>query len=324
MEKIGEKFEKAEQKEPKILYHFFFSPHVTAKDFENLGAAFKTADIYVPEIPRCPLWLKELLGKVAQGKISLDEVYQEFPELNLTSARRREFEIIHNSKKPILIADITPKNYKYAEKRTEDGALHRDVMNNFRFGNFKESLAKLRLYIKSEADLQMEREKKIKKNLKNQIKEFLKENPEYVQKDNLKVLIRLGAYHTKLYRDLKQDKLEVSREFNRLPGVYLSFDEAKRRIIAGKEVTDELLARGIIENYFYDFLEKISEDSEKIIQVVRKLSVRLSLKNIEQISTSKNLSQNFGAGLISELEKFNIKIPRSEKEMDEMLGIEKK
>lgn len=307
------------EREPKVSYHFFFSPHGTAEDFKNLAKAYQEADIYVPEIYNWTQELKSALQSLSKGELTLNKIYKLFPDLSRSSARRYELEIIYNSKKPILIVDASVRDFELKKEQGKVNFLWREAIDNFIYGHFQESLSKLRDYIKTYANFLTQREIKIKENLKTQIQEFLKQNSDYCQKENLKVLVRLGGYHTKVYGDLVKEKLDVSREFSQMPYVYYSLDEARRRIVFGKEVDDLLLARGLIENLLDPYLSQLTQDNQKISQVLRKISSQLTLKDIEQISRNiAEISIN-DFNIVNELERFNIRIPKSEEEIDEML-----
>lgn len=318
MEKIGEKFEEIKpelkEKEPKISYHFFYTPHMTAEDYKNLAAAFAKTDIYVPEVVFLSPLFQELFQGIANGEITPEEVLGS--EAASQPGRERELEIIYDSKKPILLADIAYDDalVKEFEKAESFGQKAKEF---FMSGHFKESLEQLYSYLKGYAEVQIKREEKIKINLEAKLKEFLKNNPDYAKKKDLRVLIRLGDFHTKIYQEFKKEKRPVSREFNELPMVYSSLVEAKRRIVFDKEISDELMARGIIETLIEPYLDQLTSDTVKSQAVNRKISTQLSLKDIERIS--KNYAKNPKTDIIAELKKFKIRIPKSEEEMDERL-----
>lgn len=307
----------SKEKEPKISYHFFYSPHGTAKDFENLEKTFKESDIYAPEIYKWTPVLKSSLQSLSKGEITLDKMYEMFPDLRRSTARSCELKLINNSKKPILLVDVPLRDIELMKYQENINFLWREAIDNFLLGNFQESLPKFRSYIKNCAELLSKREAKIQENLKNQVKEFLQQNPEYAARKDLKVLIRLGGYHTKIYQDLAKTEADVSREFSQLPYIYWSLDEAKRRVSFDKEIDDLLIARGIIENFLDPYLSKLTDDNQKIARLARKLSSQLSLKDIEQISN--HFGRDESTDIIEELEKCGIKIPKSEEEIDRML-----
>jgi len=230
----------------------------------------------------------------------LEKIEKAHLGISINPARFRELEIIYNSKKPVLMVDVPFDDMESMKSLEKVNFFWRDAKDAFTQGNFQESLSKFRSHIEALAEFQSKREAKIKENLKNQIQEFLKQNSEYSNKKELKVLIRLGIYHTGVYQDLAKEQPTVSREFSSMPFVYWSVDEAQRRIAFGKELDDLLLARGIIENLFYPYLRKLTDDSGELFRIARKLSSQLSFKDIEQIS--KNLGRKSIFDIIKELE----------------------
>jgi len=238
------------------------------------------------------------------------------------SAGLHELEIIHNSKKPILLADMIMADVDLIRKQKISELALEAAVSYFWNGEFQRALERARIHLNCCAEAFKEREEKIKINLKDKLKKFLAEHPEYAKKKELQILIRLGAMHTGVYHKLKNENLLVSREFSQPTFVYPFLGEALRRIIFGKPVDDELLAKGLIDHPLITRLKRISNDTDKITKVARKLLAPLRLQDIEQIS--KNSSQSRAIDISEELEKFNIKIPQSEKEMNEILGINKK
>lgn len=303
------------EKEPKIFYHFFYSPHQTAKDIENLEKAFKEADIYIPEVVFWPSFTPDIFQGISDGQITPEKAVDISEE---KSSRLRELEIIYNSKKPILLADVSAADIELIKKYEAVIQLAQEVIDFFKQGDFKKSLQRTRSLIEKDAQFHLEREAKIKENLKSQIIKFLDNNPKYKQKEKIKILVRLGSFHTKIYQDFKKENLPISREFNKLPIVYLSFNEAKRRIMFGKEIDDELLARGIIEEVIYPSIKDLTDDSDKLFWLIRNLSSQLTFKDIKQIA--KDFGENPALDITEELEKFNIKVPKSEEEIDKILG----
>lgn len=236
MREIGEKplvpqieKEKKEKEGPEISYHFYFSPHATAKDFENLERAFEKADVYVPEKISWTKKVKKVYEDLSQGKTTPEklledkELAKDFidkrvfnPKTAKTTHQFKEWEIIYNSKKPILFADIPSEDKNFFNNGLELNSIQSRAYELFISGDFENSLATFRSFLEGLAKRQLEREKKIKENLDKEIGKFLKVNPDYAKKEKLKVLLRLGAGHSKIYLDFLKEKgrSAVSREFS--------------------------------------------------------------------------------------------------------------
>ena len=327
MDKLsGEKLQpgsvEQKEKEPKISYHFYYSPHRTAEDAKNLEQAFQEADIYVPEAYAHTPATSELTRGIADGRINPKDVF------NKDSFRFQMGKIFYNSYKPIILVDISKDDD--AELLRQDDRADRffdQALELFSNGEFDRALIKAEEYADLFSRVQLQREEIIKNNLKVKIKEFIEEHPEYGQKEEVRVLVSLGSAHTSLYRDLKQKGLSVSREFNESPAVCPSLTEACRRKVfdsplKNKKDNDELLVRGILEYFLGEYLKTRTNNTNKINRVLRMISSQLSLNDIKKISDDFAKSEQIDIFL--ELKKFNIHLPKSEQEMDEILGIKQK
>lgn len=325
---IEKSIQEQKEKEPKISYHFFYSAHRTAEDFKNLEKAFDKADIYVPEIYAWTPKVKFIRNKVSQGEITPEQISKEY-NIEKLSSRYRDLDIIYNSHKPILLADIPGDDKEFMAKTNACEQLYKRALSFFIQGRLQDSIQTLRSCVINSARVDLIREKRIRKSLEEQIKTFLRQNPEYAAKKELKVLIRLGALHTTIYHKLKRDKILSSREFSHFPPVFDSYSESIRKIMFKKEVDDELLARAIIEEYLFAWLKTVTDDSNKALKIIREISSKLTLKNIEQIS--KNIAEvseeprtpsflGFPIeDIVYETRELGIKVPDSEEEMDELL-----
>jgi len=315
MEKLSdEKIElgnEQQEKEPKIFYHFFYSPHGTKKDVKDIKPLFEEADIYVPENYAYEEQEKKYLEDLSQGTIKPNN-YQS-PALNYLDG------LIYNSKKPIINVDISEEAAEIRKLYKDSHKAYEEALDLFAGGKFDEAMEKISLYVLSGAEADIAREEKIKENIKNEIKKFLDHNQNYKNKKELKVLISLGSLHTHLYKDIKTDNINLSRSFNQYPQTYSSSDEAIRRIIFGKEYDDELLVKIFVEHFLYNYLVKLTNDSNKIDRLTRKLSSQLNISDIREIS--ENSGKNPMSEITEELRSRGIKVPKSENEMDEMLGI---
>lgn len=302
------------EKEPEILFHFFYSEHETSKDFEKLEEAFKKCDIYVPEAFRWDPNQLEELRRVSRGEISPKESGFEAPN---GSARLRQLEFIYKSDKPILIADVPLTNTKLTGLRERANPHFGKALEFFQEGLLKEALLEYYEFLELMSEFSLARENFIKENLEREISVFLDSNDEYKIKKELKVLIALGAGHTAIYQDLKSGKSAISQEFSHLPHVFDLRSEALRRIMFNREVSDDLLAHAIIEIFLEEILEKLSDNTQKIGRISRMLISSLNISDIEEIS--KDFGQNPDLDIISALENVGVKVPRSEKEMDILL-----
>ena len=317
-----QKIEKLE-KEPKISYHIFYSPHETAKDFEKLEEVFKQADIYVPEAPGCDSSDAEFFNKISQGEMDFDEIVKK-ASIDPTDSMYKELKFICGSKKTILFVDI-PGEHKLVKQRSRLNDLGRKSLDLFLEGSFQRAISKMQECIEDSVKFDIEREEFIKENLKKQVKRTITDSSELKDKKEVSVLLRLGTFHTGLYHKLKKEEesgkedFQISRQFNCPSSVFCSLNELERGLLLSKnkEISEELLARGIIEKSLSGRLFSLTQDSNKATEVVRKISSKLELEDIKKIS--EELGEDPRKRIFSCLEERGIKIPKTEKEMDEMI-----
>ena len=101
-----------------------------------------------------------------------------------------------------------------------------------------------------------------------------------------------------------------------------------RRIRFGKEVKDELVSRVLLETVIYHYvlgyhLMKISPETYKTMIYLRKVVSKFSLEEIQDLfSAFKEAGSDKELVILSvlaALEKKKIRVPRTEKELDEFL-----
>ena len=316
MEKQEQKIEKLE-KEPKISYHIFYGFHTTPKDLENLGQAVEKADIYIPELVNWRAEDLEGYNQLSQGEITPEELAAE-DGLSQKSNFFKEFQIIYNSKKPILFVDL-PEGHELFFERREACMFHDQARYLFANGKFQPAIEKMREHIKGYGDYLIKRDEVIRANLEKKVKELIKGHPELKKKKEVKTLLALGVGHTPFYHRLKKEKLPVSREFSHQPMVFHACGEAERKLKFSKEIDKEVLARVFIEGLLDDVLQREIEDTNKRMMVKRSISSKLTFEEIAEIS--KELGKGRGVSIADCLKKRNIKVPETEQEIDEMLKV---
>jgi hypothetical protein len=313
--------DKEKKEEPKISYEILYSAHRTAKDFEKLDEAFPKCDIYVPE---CSDWTPEILAdlqSLSKGEITPKKLMEK-NGWSENASWEKDYEIIYQSQKPILFADLG-MGHELEKIDILVRVLFNQSFEEFTDGNFPVALQKMREFAAKKAEYHQKREEIMKANLETKIKAIIENNPQFKNKEEIKVLLSLGAVHTPLFHSLKKEKPSTLREFANLPLVFISQDETIRRKMFSKEIKDELLAKMFVEHFLLKYFEDIADDSNKISRIVRKISSKISLDEIKKISENWRELDTRSFGLPPILIKFfrdkRIKIPRTEKEIDEIL-----
>jgi hypothetical protein len=298
------------EKEPKISVDIFYAPHVSAKDIEGLEEKLKKTDIYVPEMH---LWTEKTLTTLNNVSQQLETPDQALKNLGVSPSNaynysflKKELECIYNSHKPmpILLFDVPDWETKIGDTELDKlaGSYRRQAgssLMTYRYLPQKDWRSTLD-YIKSGLEIaaisQEIRELYILLNLRR-LPKIIQNYPslEYLrEKDEVRVLLVLGAAHTHLYSLLKRGKesVAVRREFSKLPILFSYSSEAFRRIIFDKEIDDELAARVLVEKNLpprWDLLDKgITQDFDKVLKFNRKVIGQLSLDEIKDIFQKAN------------------------------------
>lgn len=329
LEQLKEKFnqffskEEKEKRFPKIEIDIFYSPHATDKDIDGLEKQFSQADVYIPELADYSSATLKNLNKLSQeGRYrkgflgSLDNFGIEERFL------KKQLEMISYSKKPITLIDLPGGHYliNALDKSFEPFKLPDD---------FKSALELIKSKLKKMSELEKEREDYMISQIRPKVEKVLKNYPQLSKKENIKVLISLGAVHTKVYHSLKKTEREkVQRKFSRLPFIFSLEEEAMRKYGFGKEVDDELAAKVVLEgqfrSIFKDYLYEICDDNLKIGELTRKIISQFSFNEIEEMfnSLKKDPNLTFESLFKTKFKEKGIKLPSNEAELDKMIGKE--
>lgn len=285
---------------PKISFEIFYAPHEKREDAKGLAEKVKTADIVIPEQIGWDEKLLSIYRGIAQGVVPPEEYFRYFAMTRDEIAKAHDsysmalLEALYKSGKRIELIDA-PIGHSLHFKTIA-------ALNNFSLvkrKNFKELVSEWKDALREDADVQKEREEYMLQELVNLQKQIqYAKIPELKDKQEIKILMTLGAYHTKVSHDLKAQNSEVSREMIESPYIFKHFDEAGRRFAFNKEVSDELVARGILEliigSYFKDELNGISRSSYEQGLFLRRVTEHFSFDEIgELVSYVRESSPGF-------------------------------
>lgn len=224
---------------PKVKIDIFYSPHGSAKDIDGLEDQLKKADILIPEEFGWSLRYLNALRRLSSGELTPKMALEEWGDRSnpyYYARDKRFFGIIYNSKKPIAFLDI-PDSHSLVRRQEEN------KIPNIEFGsNFGQVLESVRGYIEKAAGMQEERETYMLEQLQPQVQELLKTYPELRRRQEVNILLDIGAAHTLLYRYLRKD-YQTTRKFGRMPMIFRYTEEALRRHMLNKPVDNDLVAR---------------------------------------------------------------------------------
>lgn len=339
--RLGQVFGKEKrQGVPKMEIDIFFSPHATVKDLEGFKERFAHCDIFIPEALEWNMPYLEFCKNISFGNGGLKELTKRREEelgIKFSPRRIKELEIIYNSHKPITIIDL-PDSYPDIQSFRED------AYGPPFTGSFSEVLHYTGDFMRTWADHNLEREKYWLSQFKPTILQSLQEYPWLKKKERIKILLMLGQIHTTFYHALKNREESVTRSFRNIPATYSFSGETLRRYMFGKKITNELVAKAFLETILFGnpleaSMQVVEEDSDKLDRLQRKIISQFSFEDAKEIfERFKQKILELGRSganreeLIrpiflyismwfhNKLKEKGIKIPQSEKELDEFLA----
>lgn len=280
---------------PKVKLHIFYSTHETGQDAPNLPERIKECDIFVPEgagFSEENLFFKAL-KRIVKGDAKIYErAMVEFRQ-RFGPDSWSEFLIknLYGTYKPVLFVDIREASETF--KKGEDlikksGRWFFDSPNDF-----SESLIRLEDFLKEAASNQNEREDFIMQTLIPSLNNLISQHPRFFNKSQVKVLMQMGASHTRIYRKLvaiPENNGRISREFGQKPFIYVGQDDVLRKFQMGKDVSNVQIARVLVNPIVSKILweeiaKKFSREGERM-RFVGEVILRLSFEDLKNLYES--------------------------------------
>ncbi len=255
--------------------------HGLREDFEKLQPLLEKADVYIPEKNGWDERFLENYNRVAQG---------ETPLINPTLWDRAEpqpLRWIHGTKKHVAIVDV-PKDHPALEKLYQGfDEIHSAYITALK-GDFDRAITEVREGVALETAGNIEREEHIIEEIRKLIPLLPERFPDLKGKKDIKVLMSIGATHTPLAHELKNEPISDTRvHMKRSDKVthYSHLEELTRRQHWGKEISDELCAKVMIEDLikWTADLEAITKYTNEENVLLRQMISRLSLDEIREI-----------------------------------------
>lgn len=304
----GEIVKGKESQLPRITYQFFFAPHATAADAQGLQEIFDKADIFIPEDSNWTQRGLDNMRKIAAGK---HKGKAALVPSDYDPYIRMLGQMLYNSQKPTTFVD-TPKGFENEYIKIEPDWT----------GNFSDMLSSTKRDIENYSRYQKKREQYMLDHLEPRIRELLEEYPLLKEKKELKVLLSLGSVHSLMYDKLLKSGVQAER-FLRHSVTSFSFRaEGLRCCLLNKEITDGLAAKIFLERLFVvlsgDIITTVTDDTQKQGKVWRKIANEFSFEDAEKLFKSSKKGHPENA--IKFLQEKGIRLPQSEKEVDEFLG----
>lgn len=299
-EKISETVDtwRERNKCPPIDIEIYFGSHKGALEFKRFANHLHDADIFIPEVYGWFGIQQKYYRKVAAGKMTPEQF-----EARMT--KKSEFwehtkamlESIYNSKIAIGFADVdaySAKKFKKNDKHSLD-----KYDSDFRFdfevtpNMSKEDLLDLieerkaepTLYWQNFVDQQERRENQIVENLPHTIEEVFKAYPALKKKERVRVLLKLGTFHTRVAHLLKKNTNNVNMNFAKMPHQFSYTLELIRRLHFDKPLDDSFILHlwleALLRNYYSR--EKLGETSDDAEILLRKIGKQFADEEIINI-----------------------------------------
>ena len=230
------------RKRLRISFDIFFSEHGKQQEAQELEKSIKTTDIFVPENYGWTEKEKKYFEAVSQGTMTVAEVVAKY-------GPRKEFSLgqlnaLYNKRKTIEMIDLPDGNPLVQELEKS-----LDAVATINFGDdFNQALEKRKKVLLQYATIQKKREEYWMQEL-GKLSESISKRPypALKNKKDIKILLALGAMHTGIFQKLREQRQEAARTFHRTPYRFSYINEVARRHLFHKEVSDDLIAKELLE-----------------------------------------------------------------------------
>jgi len=292
---------------PPISLEVYFGAHGSAEDFKKVAERLDSADVFIPE--NCgwyPLAL-DTVRQLAAGKIrpdelreaSMTEIEKSLGFSNFSEYQKAQDDYLYNSKKAIGFADISDLDHITNDLCELVSRVFKSGGNEL-FLRLTPHMSDRELEKETEAvrdrvlkiferfaELQKGRENHIVKNLPHTIEEIFKTYPALKKKDRVRVLMVLGAFHTRVFHLLKNTFIgKIERNFSQLPFIYSYETELERRLMFKKPIDNSFLLHFIFEQCVYKYCSFTSDDdmsAETLFATLRRIVKKFSDDEIKDI-----------------------------------------
>lgn len=245
---------------PHIETKFYFHTHVGRHRGEEIARLLKedNIDIFAPEGNGWSENTDYYFNKFLQGEISPEQRDKERLAAGMTSLKEDQynwavFNGMYNLKKNVIFMDL-PEGHELQPKiddASEASALFE--INDLESLNFDELLKKGFKIQQTHASAQKEREDYMLKSFYDSLLKKLKEKPELQNKKELKILVTMGAFHTRLFHEMKKMGNSVTREFDdEMPYRYHTHEGIQRQInLKGPDSAEQYMPKKILSSILF-------------------------------------------------------------------------
>jgi hypothetical protein len=288
---LAEKIANSEQgeKDPTISVEILYGAHARREDIEDLKEKLESADVYVPEYVGWDEKVFNAYTDVSQGKRSPDEAINDLGAASLFGPfLKTQLETLYNTGKPVVFCDVSDKDKEINAQLSESVRSDIRFLFSAPYETLEETISYTRETLIAGVEAEKAREALMLKKLYSLPEQFRTDTrfKDLKGKDDIKILLTLGAFHTSIYHDLDKSNMEMKRSMQ-LPTIFNFGTEARRRFMFGKEVGDKMLTNVFLESFsislFDGKLQGITDNISKITRFHRIVVEKFSDSEIKNM-----------------------------------------
>lgn len=315
---------------PNVEVIIYFGPHGTERHMKSVQRLLREADIYVPENHGWRNNDLRIMNMISNGQLAPSKV--SFRDSTFASASRTEAKAIYRSGKPVTFVDEKEgKRAKLIETINEHFTMLTAMVLNPSVKpariTFADIVSEKQKLLNEHGEYHGSREDSIVKEFTPAIRQVINDNPQLQGKETVKVLMSLGANHTRVSHLLRKMGYPVKRIFLTMPYIYAPMSEASRKVRFGKQVDTTMAARVILSDIIEHILinYKLDQnDFDKTNLLLRNIATQFSYVEIQTMVEeywATNQDGNFMRYFPKKIfEEKGIRIPINVHEVDVFLG----
>ena len=306
---------------PALDVTFYFSPHGNKADFERVIPLLDATDIYLYENVFGSKGVNAFLQRLSTAPLHSHETSANDASIGEAFAKGTTWEpvidSIYNSQKIISSIDLrdTPEERGLADKVWQQVHLLPPKAPTFDAAlvQFTEQKAEL-------VKMQDERESIMADRFEEEIEHILSVHPELKERENLKILISMGVFHTRLGHTFTMKGIPSNREFSSSPYVYNYRLELTRALAYAREPSKDLVERAYTEDLLSNALgvtlKKTDVSYDVQFMYLRGIASKLNheqMKDIYKLHNDGKLNVRYIDNLLQDIGMQ--KLARSDKEL---------
>ena len=282
-------FKKNKIEAPPIEVLILFTRHHSLEDAAWIEQHYKEADIFVPEAVG---WDEEYLARFQEYANGVSLPIERNMQKDPFSDTMRKF-VKRNPGKKIAMIDIPGGTEKF--KTMDDEYERISAKLRLLVGEklpFDQAVEKNYQLLKAKIPEDDYRERKMIASFPGEIARILKEYPELKEKKSLKVVMYLGAKHTRLFHWLKQRGENVNQKFQEMPHAFVPESVVTRSELLkkGLPLKNEIKEQAFFSRILFEktFLQKTfnltrSEEFTAYLNFIMKNISSSEMKNLYEL-----------------------------------------